>query len=64
MSRECEKLVRLALNRGAPDNITGIMFYIDVLGKRRRPVRFHGGRSLEKGNLVEYEGKIQPPADR
>ena len=34
MSRECEKLVRLALNRGAPDNITGIMFHIDVLGKR------------------------------
>jgi len=34
MSRECEKLVRLALSRGAPDNITGIMFHIDVLGKQ------------------------------
>jgi hypothetical protein len=34
MSRGCEKLVRLALSGGAPDNITGIMFHIDVLGQQ------------------------------
>ncbi|MFY9982404.1 MAG: protein phosphatase 2C domain-containing protein [Methanoregula sp.] len=33
-SQECEKLVRLALSRGAPDNITGIMFHIDIVGKQ------------------------------
>jgi len=32
--KECEKLVRLALSRGAPDNITGIMFRVDVTGKQ------------------------------
>jgi protein phosphatase len=34
ISRGCEKLVRLALSRGAPDNITGIMFHVDVLGEQ------------------------------
>ena len=34
VSRGCEKLVRLALSGGAPDNITGIMFHIDVLGQQ------------------------------
>jgi len=33
-SQECEKLVRLALSRGAPDNITGIMFHIDFVVKQ------------------------------
>jgi len=33
-SQECEKLVRLALSRGAPDNITGIMFHIDIVEKQ------------------------------
>jgi len=34
ISKECENLVRLALGRGAPDNITGIMFRVDVTGKQ------------------------------
>jgi len=34
ISRECEKLVRFALSGGAPDNITAIMFRIDVVGKQ------------------------------
>ena len=34
VSRECENLVRFALSGGAPDNITAIMFHIDVVGKQ------------------------------
>ena len=34
VSRECENLVRFALSGGAPDNITAIMFRIDVVQKQ------------------------------
>jgi PPM family protein phosphatase len=38
VSSACEKLVRLALSGGAPDNITAIMFRIETIGTQIAPL--------------------------
>jgi PPM family protein phosphatase len=37
VSSACEKLVRVALSAGAPDNITAIMFHIETMGNCSAP---------------------------
>jgi serine/threonine protein phosphatase PrpC len=37
VSSACEKLVRVALSAGAPDNITAVMFHVETVGTCTAP---------------------------